>query len=302
MKHLAKQVYQNIMPESLRRRISIIRGNLYLRNLRKKIISYYSGLSEHEVTAEQLEVIEYLKKNSLQIFPYSYISSYDSENVEVFKNNELDLSYILLDGKRLYFKRSWSESKIKHSYNLLQIEQDINSPHRYLTNNFCVENNDIIVDVGAAEGNFSLSVVEKTKKIYLFETDEEWIEALEATFAPWKEKVEIINKFVSNKNDDKNITLDSFLKNRDNINFLKIDVDGAEAQLLKGCDEVLCNQKSVKIALCTYHKKNDENDFTKLLKDKGFDISYSKGYMIFYADNITMEAPFLRRGLIRATK
>lgn len=302
MKELAKQIYRNIMPPSLRRSIGEIRDAHYLKILMKRIISYYSNLSEFEITAEQSEVLEYLKKNQLHVFPYSYISEYNPKNVEVFTDNKLGLSYVLLDGKRLYFKRSWTPNKIKESYNSLQIEQDINSPHLYLTNDFTIENNDVIVDVGVAEGNFSLGVVEKAKKIYLFETDGEWIEALEATFAPWKEKVEIINKFVSNKNDDKNITLDSFLKNRGSINFLKIDVDGAEAELLKGSEEVLNDQKPLKIALCTYHKQNDEKEFTILLNHKGFDVSYSKRYMIFYADKITMGAPFLRRGLIRATK
>lgn len=302
MIRIVKQVYRYLMPTLLRRNIGIIIDTRYNKKLKQKIILYLSRLPQHTITTEQSEVLEYLKNNELHVFPYSYIADYNPENIEVFSDNILGLSYVLLDGKRLYFKRSWTYDKIRNAYNSLQIEQDINSPHLYLTNDFNVENNDVIVDVGVAEGNFSLGLVEKANKIYLFETDQEWIEALEATFAPWKEKVEIINKFVSNKNDDLNITLDSFLKNKGSVNFLKIDVDGAEAELLKGCEEVLSNQKSLKVALCTYHQQDDERDFTKLLKRKGFDISYSKRYMIFYADKITMGTPFLRRGLIRAKK
>lgn len=47
----------------------------------------------------------------------------------------------------------------------------------------------MIADIGSAEGNFSLSNIENVKKVYLFESDKEWIEALEATFRPWRDKV-----------------------------------------------------------------------------------------------------------------
>jgi hypothetical protein len=55
------------------------------------------------------------------------------------------------------------------------------------------------------------------------------------------------------------------------------------------------------VALCTYHKNNDEEDFTALLKRHGFSVTPSKGYMINYYDK-KMTAPYLRRGLIRAAR
>jgi hypothetical protein len=39
--------------------------------------------------------------------------------------------------------------------------------------NFDVDVDDIVGDIGAAEGSFGLSIVEKAKKLYLFEMDEE---------------------------------------------------------------------------------------------------------------------------------
>jgi 16S rRNA A1518/A1519 N6-dimethyltransferase RsmA/KsgA/DIM1 with predicted DNA glycosylase/AP lyase activity len=41
--------------------------------------------------------------------------------------------------------------------------------------------------------------VSGVNRIYMFEYDKEWIAALETTFEPYKDKVEIINKYVSNK-------------------------------------------------------------------------------------------------------
>jgi hypothetical protein len=163
-----------------------------------------------------------------------------------------------------------------------------------------LEDGDILADIGVAEGNFALGAVEKAKALYLFETDKEWIEALNATFEPWKEKVHIINKFVGEKINSNQTSLDEFFKDEP-VTFLKIDVDGAEAKLLKGCDRILSQQSPLKIALCTYHKQNDEEEFTKLLSDKGFCVTPSDGYMLFYTDK-KIKPPYFRRGLLRAVR
>ena len=157
-----------------------------------------------------------------------------------------------------------------------------------------------MVDFGAAEGNFSLSMIEKVKKIYLFEADQEWNEALQKTFEPWKDKVEIIPKFVSDKDDDRHCSGDVFFEEID-VTFFKIDVDGGERGLLSGMKKTITDKKGLKIALCTYHQHDDENEFTKMLTDAGYDVVPSNGYMIFYYDK-KLKAPYLRRSLIRAVK
>ena len=287
----------NILTEGVR----YINYKVMKKKLRKEILNYYSSLPKERVTEEEREVVEYLEQHSVCTFPYPYQTHYNPNNIKVFTDNKLGLNYVLFDQKRLYFKREWTAGKIKYSYTVLQIEQDVHSPHRYLSNEFSVENNDVIVDIGAAEGNFALSVVEKANQLYLFEADEEWMEALNATFAPWRDKVHIVNKFVSDKNDQKNTTLDEFFKGQYKIDFLKIDIEGAEAGLLKGSERILSSPSSLKVALCTYHNQNDETVFAESLKRKGFEVSYSKGYMILVWDK-NIKTPYLRRGLIRATK
>jgi len=302
MKDFLKSQYRNFLPFSFRVKIRKIKYTYDLKKLRKRIIGYYSKMPSGNITNEQLEVLEFIKNNQVCNFPYTFTFGYDAEKIKVFKDENINLNYVFLDSKRLYFKRSWTEDYIKNYYNLLLIEQNERSPHRYLTDDFFVENNSVIVDVGVAEGNFSLGQIEKVKKIYLFETDYEWIEALNATFEPWKEKVEIINKYASNNNNGHNISLDSFLINKEKLDFLKIDVDGAEAEVLEGCEKLLNDGTSLKIALCTYHKQNDGTTFSKLLEDNGFNVSFSNGYMIFINHGLDLKAPYLRRGLIRATK
>jgi hypothetical protein len=287
-------VYRIIVPKPLRTLI-------LKKRLRKKILKHYSLLSENEINDDHKEVLRYLENNEVRIFPYSFHDNYSPEKIEVYYDDQLEMRYVLHEGKRLYFKKRWGVKRIKRSWSDLMREQDQNSPHRYLADSFGVNENDVLADIGAAEGNFSLSVVEMVRKIYLFEYDREWSEALRATFAPWPGKVEIINKYVSDHNDDSHIRFDTFFEANTDVNFLKIDVDGAESVVLESCRKIFTEDGLYKIALCTYHKNNDENEFTQLLKNYGFNVTPSKGYMIHYYDK-KMKAPYLRRGLIRAIK
>jgi hypothetical protein len=301
MKGLIGTVYRLLLPGRVRKHLSLLFKNDDINKLRKKILRYYKLLPDRQISKEQTEAVSYLKINPLSIFPYSFTEKYDYRDVEVFLDTILDLRYIIVDGNRLYFKRSWPEELIKGCYSFLQMEQDMESPHRYITSDFFVKDNDVVADIGAAEGTFALSVIKRAGKIYLFESDIEWIKPLEATFAPWKGKVEIISRFVSDRNDEERITLDYFFENREAIDFLKVDVEGVETDLLKGCEKVLSGNKSLKLAICTYHKQDDESTISELLKNVGFEVTYSKGYMIYTKDK-ELRPPYLRRGLIRAQR
>jgi hypothetical protein len=298
---LIKTLYKTIVPENFRWKIWNYRTrNSELGILRKDFLEYYENLPVHEKSDEVQEVINFVKRFSIITFPYPFIYSYKISDVKVYRDEKLNLPYVLLNGRRLYYKRSWTESAIQENFNFLSIEQDPRSPHRYLTETFQVSTGDVVADIGAAEGNFGLSVIEKVSKLYIFETDSEWIEALEATFAPWREKVEIVNRYVSDVTTQDNITLDDFLEKRQCINFAKIDTEGAEARVLKGANKELQDNPSLKVAICTYHKQNDQYELAVTLKAAGFDVPYSNGYMFFLEDKQT--PPYLRRGLIRAAK
>ncbi len=286
-------IYRIVVPKFLREKIRS-------RRLKSAILKFYSN-SSLPLNDELRSVLNYIKDHPLSVFPYSFQNDYHKENIEIFFDRKKRLRYVLLDGKRLYFKRRWSDKRIRHSFNELKKEQDPSSPHHYLCETFDIEKNEVLADIGVAEGNFALGAVEKAKSLYLFETDKEWIEALKATFEPWKEKVHIINKFVGDKKSKNQTTLDDFFGKGENVTFLKIDVDGSEAKLLKGCEKILSQESPLKIALCTYHRANDDQDFTNLLKEKKFRISHSDGYMLFLMDK-KLNAPFFRRGLIRAVR
>jgi hypothetical protein len=285
-------IYRILVPKPLR---TII----LKKSLRYKILNYFASLPDNEVNEEQKEATQYIENNEVRILPYRFHTNYSPERVEVVYDQVKGMRYVLQDGKRLYFKKRWSEKKIRRSYCDLMREQDLESPHRYLTDTFTIGKDDTLADIGAAEGNFSLAVIENIKKVYIFEYDQEWIEAINATFAPWAHKVVIINKFMSDHNDSKNIRFDTFFENNTDVTFFKIDVDGAESVVLSSCEKVFNSPGSFKIALCTYHKPDDEKNFTRLLRDYGFTVTPSKGYMINYYDK-KLKAPYMRRGLIRA--
>jgi hypothetical protein len=249
------------------------------------------------------EIALFFKRNTFSMFPYNFINKYNDNNTVVYKDDLSKMHYVLYKNKRLYFPTNWDKNKIKGIYTALLREQDIDSPHRYETSDFFVNYGDVLLDIGAAEGIFSLANIDKASKVYMFECDENWIQALYRTFDPWKEKVVIINKYVSDSTRDEYITIDDFLnehKGEQGGYFIKADIEGAETALLRGSPGTLANS-NLQIVLCTYHRENDARELDVILKENGFETHFSKGHMLFTADN-QLQAPFLRKCLIRAKK
>jgi hypothetical protein len=253
---------------------------------------------DESLDEEKLELKEYLLKHHYpQIFPYEYTKKYKAKDVLVYTDKTCGLHYVLHENKKLYFRRGLWPFDVQAYHRDLLVEQDLNSPHRYEYGDFCVEDGDVVVDAGAAEAMFALSVIERVSKVYIFESDPIWLEALQLTFAPWKEKVEIINKFVSDHDDKDCVKLDTVLQNT-RVNFIKADVEGAEAQLLSGAANLLAGQPDLKVAICTYHNPDDAEKLSRSLSGYSFQITFSRGYMLFFDGR----KPFVRRGLIRAVK
>ena len=303
MRRIIKGIYRFITPKGIKNYLAIFTDDQKWQQLRKEILDYYKGIPNGEIDSEKRSLVSFLKRNYLGVFLYPWRYNYDWQKVKVYFAKGIDLKYVLFRGNRLFFKRVWSDEKIKKAYYFLQMEQDPSSPHKYLTKDFIVGQNDVVADIGVAEGNFALEIIDSVSKVYLFEADPEWIEPLKATFKPWGNKVEIINKFVSDIDDKANVSLDNYFQNKDQPNFLKIDAEGSETNILKGANRIIESESSLKIGLCTYHRQEDAEVFSGLLKKRtcSFEISFSQGYMLFmYDPNIA--PPYFRRGLIRAIR
>jgi len=297
-----KTLYKKIFPQILRTRFEILRQDAFLKNIRSHILDYYKGSPPSPENHQVLDVISFLKKNPLHMFPYDFINKYDSQQVEVHRDEKSDYRYVIYENKRLFYPLGWTSENIKYSHSFSCLEQDNESPHSYASSSFIYNEDDIAVDAGAAEGNFSLSIVDKVKKLYIFECAEGWIGPLQETFKPWREKVEIIPLRLSKKVTSDSTTLDQFFAEKNALpTILKIDVDGGEKDLLSGASRILRESDKLKISLCTYHQKNDFREFKALLEKLEFKVHSSKGYMIFYLDE-PLEEPYLRKALLFASK
>jgi len=266
---------------------------------KRRLISRYKDTKNEEIK----DILYYLKDHPLQVFNYEFATKYSNRNYDILYDKQVKLFYTMYENKRMYFaKHLDSEEKVKDYYGQIVLEQDIESPHRYLYGDFQVENNSVVIDAGVAEGNFALSVIDKVKKIYLFESDPDWVEALENTFKPYRDKVIIVNKYLSDFVDASTVSVDSFVS-EDHIDFIKLDIEGEEYYALKGAENTIISSAKMKCAVCTYHKEFDYIALSQLLQEFEFDIETSRGYMWFpYDRNSIYDLPTLRKGLIRARK
>jgi len=265
-----------------------------------EIKNYFLSLNPDQEDHEINEIINYFKKYKFSVFPYEFPRKYQMTDIDVFYDKSSDFRYVMHDNKRLYFPKEWEDHEIREYYNGLCIEQDKDSPHRYEADGFVIQKNEIIADIGAAEGIWALNYADKAEKIYLFESDKAWVKALQKTFEPWKEKIVFVNKYVSNTNNGNNITLDSFF-NEKRIDCIKADIEGMEIKLLEGSKNLLANTNSLKLLLCSYHSKNDQMEIKEILEKNGFKTEYSRGYMLPICDK-ELDVPYFRRGVVRAVK
>ena len=266
--------------------------------VRQHILHYYA---QNPPADRELEMaVNYLSQHPLTTFYGTFQEKYRAGEITVFSDAQNGLPYVMTGNKKLYFKRSQNKRTIQILYANLLIEQDPASPHCYRDDRFRVEKGDVLADVGCAEGFFSLMHIEELERVYLFEQDREWIEALEATFAPWKEKITIIPRYVSDTNSSDEITLDDYF-GQTGVKpcFYKIDVEGAEASVLRGMKKILL-QQPLKIALCTYHHPEDFTLFSRFFQEHGFAYRANDGVMIFQNDLENLIPPYFRKCLIKA--
>ncbi|MCL2511769.1 MAG: FkbM family methyltransferase [Bacteroidales bacterium] len=274
--------------------------------LTKRVVSFLENAPDDTPPTglEREQLLDYLRHHVVEFFNYhSLMLKYHYRPVKVFLDKETGLRYVFTDeNRRLFFKRDMKTSFIRAIYNRLCLEQDEQSPHNYCFHDLSIHSDSVFTDVGAAEGLFTLKFIDQIKTAYLFECDNGWIEALQATFRPWKEKVVIVNKFVSDKDNDEFTSLDSFFCNREKPTLIKMDVEGAESDVLKGADQLL--DKGINdILVCTYHQNDDEHNLSEQLRKKKYKTVPSQGYMLMISDNLndSLKEPYFRKGLIHAS-
>lgn len=212
-------------------------------------------------------------------------------------NSKLKPEYVLIDGKKLFLDEGDSLFLSLSSHETMQValsKKEINK-------------GDVVLDIGAHIGYYTIifsELVGPKGKVYAFEPHPKNFQLLKKTVETNNlTNVEIFQNIVSDKNklvdfyiskldsignrmfnsDEANqkieinsISIDEFLKNRnDKINFIKMDIQGAEVLAIDGMKETLKNNKNLKIiqewwpdAIRKYNRTPDSH--LNFLEELGF--------------------------------
>lgn len=292
--HFAKKIVKKAVKE---------KNDSLLEQIRKEYIKQtVDDLYDENSDPQLRECIKFVKKHGPAMFCYPEAEEKHYSLDDICYDENIGLFYAFWRGKKMYFKRSYTDKKTVLNYiNNSYWEQSAKSPHRYLAENFNVENGDVILDIGAAEGNFTLEVIDKLQKAYLFECDPEWIEALNYTFADYKDRICIVPKYVSDKSSEHKITIDDFCKEKgiEKLGMIKMDIEGAEICALKGAREMLRSGYIKKCAVCVYHNVNDAKKIEKLLPN--YTKAYVDGYIMSAIWRLhDLKYPYWVKGVLRA--
>ena len=254
------------------------------------------------------ETLAYWQNHELTVFN-QHIDENQHTYDEVFIDESCGLPYInfeTIEGKqrRMYYPRDGSDQLPssdgkKYILNVFR-EQIPTSPHLYTKGTHTVEEGDVLIDAGVCEGNFSLRYADIVSKIYLFEPNQKWYEPLYHSFKDVWDKVEFIPKFVSDSTQGGTVALDDVIKIPVGSKvFLKMDIEGAEVDALRGAKKTLAMNK-VKASICSYHHLNDIVKIKSILHNYGYKTAVSDGYMIFILDPDIFETTDFRKGVIYA--
>ncbi len=139
---------------------------------------------------------------------------------------------------------------------------------------------DIFLDVGAAYGYYSLVFAKWNPKgkIYLFDASPAFLPIQKENFKlnNFSNEISPVSKFVSNQNSDSTIAVDAVLEKM-SIGLkalIKIDVEGAELDVLKGCEKSMENH-FLSFVIET-HTLDLERECVAFLQKRGYSATIKK--------------------------
>lgn len=271
-------------------------GNYLFKGFKEEILERYGKSKDEDI----MGICGYLQDHELDMFNGQIRNAYRGDMFKIQRDERNGLLYSYWGAKRIYLSPAIKNELIAKEYLCsLCREQDGDSPHCYGMDSLDLSFQDVVIDGGAAEGFFALQIIDKVRKVYLVEGDEQWIEALECTFEPYRHKVEIVPKWLGSKADERMTTLDR-IGQPDETTVVKLDIEGAEQDALDGGERLFSSGGPMTAIVCTYHNTEDADKFNEYFKGKGFSTSFSKGYM--FVDGLETIKPELRKGVLRARR
>jgi len=175
------------------------------------------------------------------------------------------------------------------------IKKEIWEDHEYDRYGLEIKENDIVLDLGANVGAFTIYCVKKKAKIFAFESDLKYFECLEVNTVLYK-NVNIKHGFVSDRNTINHYSLPTIFKMYDlkYVDFCKIDIEGWEYPFIINCPiEYL---KLVKQISMEVHNLKENSlkilEIIEILSKCGFKVNFEhihKNYNIgmLYAKNMS---------------
>ena len=243
------------------------------------------------------------------VFPYRMRGGEEDASLrKIETGREKGMPYVIhSSGRRVYFPKSTSETAMLENYRGLMYAEGITgagllekSPHCYQDADFRLEDGDCLMDLGCAEALFAIDNIDRVSKAVLFECESVWSKPLAATFQPYREKVHIIKKMVSDKTSKKTIRIMDAIDgvaDGDRKFFVKMDIEGGERQVISG-NEDFFRERKVKLSCCVYHRQGDAEVIKGMLEKLGYKTKFSDGFML--CDMNGIHFPYFRRGVIYA--
>ena len=207
---------------------------------------------------------------------YRFMKLNDFLRGSEIKDDEL-LTCILTAGNRKKFDKYISRNNLHYSFKK-GLLYSINSDEQYF-DVFAPNDDEIVVDAGSYDGMTALHFLEwggsKIKRIYSFELDPANFPKCEAHLKGHEDKVTLIPKGTWSKNKTVYITSDDYgttlaqngtipaeltviddVVGDEKVTFIKMDVEGAELESLKGAKNTIIKNHP-RLAICAYHKPED---------------------------------------------
>lgn len=231
-------------------------------------------------------------------FPLYYSTAW--KNIERYENFIIQRENFEKVGQpfNIYnLKELGHDVNLLHSASGIFINYDLEQ-YRY-KNEVFVQAGDYVIDGGACYGDTAVYFADLTKengKVFSFEFMKENLELYYRNIdlnPNLKNRIELIKKPLGSNSSDKfyaiesgpgsylttnkpedfseeytTISIDDFVKenNVEKIDFIKLDIEGAELKTLKGAIETIKKYKP-NIAVCLYHKLSDLWEIPKFLKE-----------------------------------
>lgn len=123
-----------------------------------------------------------------------------------------------------------------------------------------IKKNDLVIDIGAAIGDFSISVSKKAKKVIAYECDAERLMLMEKNIRLHQSK----NIIVKN---EQALSLNQILTKIDQVDFLKVDCEGCEYQIFKNTSKKTYNKIKYLAMEAHLFDEKMQSDFSDLISE-----------------------------------